>query len=130
VLNRKLNNGGETEVGAEFVGPTQDRVLAMISELGLSTFNVYNEGQTVLWRNIKRQPFTPDPLLWGAPPLDLAALTQMAAAQARLNSWAAELNTSAPWTHPKAKDWDSITLADWMKECFHVHQLSQVYLGR
>jgi len=38
VFNAKLPNGGVTEVGAEFVGPTQDRVLALAENLGLSTF--------------------------------------------------------------------------------------------
>lgn len=38
VLNKKLKNGGVTELGAAFVGPTQDRVLALADELGLKTF--------------------------------------------------------------------------------------------
>jgi monoamine oxidase len=116
VLNRALKNGGETEVGAEFVGPTQDRSLAMISELGLSTFDVYNTGNSVLWRNNTRLPYDPlDPNTGGAPPIDFDALMQMAAGQAQLDAWAAELDTAAPWTHPMAKEWDSVTLADWMK---------------
>ncbi|PVH96205.1 FAD/NAD(P)-binding domain-containing protein, partial [Periconia macrospinosa] len=44
VFNRQLRNGGITEVGAEFVGPAQDKLLQMITELGLTTFRTYNEG--------------------------------------------------------------------------------------
>lgn len=116
VLNKPLKNGGETEVGAEFVGPTQDRVLAMIAELGLETFFVYNQGQNVLWRNNTRTPYTPDPALGGAPPIAMDALMQMAIAQGQLDAWAAEVDPAAPWNHPKAKEWDSVTLADFMKD--------------
>ena len=35
VYNHPLKNGGVTEVGAEFVGPTQDKVLQMISHITL-----------------------------------------------------------------------------------------------
>lgn len=115
VLNRPLKNGGVTEVGAEFVGPTQDRVLATISELGLHTFHTYNEGNTILWRNNTREPYEPNPLLQGAPPVDTLALIQLAIAQARLDSLAGEINVSAPWSHPKAKEWDTITFATWLK---------------
>lgn len=38
VENQLLDNGGVIELGAAFVGPTQDRVLALAEELGLETF--------------------------------------------------------------------------------------------
>ncbi|KAJ8115720.1 hypothetical protein OPT61_g2696 [Boeremia exigua] len=107
VYNQPLANGGITEVGAEFVGPTQDKVLDMISDLGLETFATYDEGLSVVWRNSTRQIFSPDPELGGAPPVDELALMQIAIAQAQLDAWAAEVNTSAPWTHPLATQWDS-----------------------
>lgn len=58
VYNQRLKNGGVTEVGAEFVGPTQDKVLQMIADLGLTTFRTYNQGKTVLWRNETRTPLS------------------------------------------------------------------------
>lgn len=70
VYNQPLRNGGVTEVGAEFVGPTQDRVLKMISDLGLEIFDTYNAGKSLLWRNNTRLVYNPDPQLSGAPPVD------------------------------------------------------------
>jgi monoamine oxidase len=90
-------------------------VLAMIAELGLSTFNTYNNGSNTLYRNNTRQDYVPDPTLGGIPPIELSALTQVATALVQLDTWAAEINVTAPWTHPKAKEWDSITFAQWMK---------------
>ncbi|KAF3046114.1 hypothetical protein E8E12_011181 [Didymella heteroderae] len=116
VYNHPLANGGVTEVGAEFVGHTQDKVLGMISDLGLQTFYTYSQGQSVLWRNNTRHVFTPDPALGGAPPVDPSSLVQIATAQAQLDQWAAELNTSAPWTHAQAAKWDSQTFDDYISQ--------------
>ncbi|USP75683.1 putative flavin-containing monoamine oxidase A [Curvularia clavata] len=116
VYNYPLKNGGVTEVGAEFVGPTQDKVLQMISDLGLKTFDTYIDGQTVLYLNSTRSTYTPDPTLAGAPPLNQADLVQIASARAQLDGWAAELNTSAPWSHPKSSEWDSITFQQYMDQ--------------
>jgi monoamine oxidase len=114
VHNQKLKNGGVTEVGAEFVGPTQDKVLQMIADLGLTTFRTYNEGKSVLWRNDTRTAYLPDPLLGGAPPVNLEALGQIAATQEQLNTWAAEVDVSAPWNHPQAAEWDKQTFAQYL----------------
>jgi monoamine oxidase len=116
IYNYPLANGGVTEVGAEFVGPTQNKVLDMISDLGLKTFNTYTQGQSILWRNNTRHLFTPDPALGGAPPVDSSSLVQLAAAQAQLDQWAAGINVSAPWTHPQAAKWDSQTFDDYLKQ--------------
>jgi monoamine oxidase len=116
VYNHPLKNGGVTEVGAEFVGPTQDKVLQMISDLGLETFDTYNEGKTILWRNNTRLTYTPDPQLGGAPPVEQASLLEVAGAQGQLNAWAAELNTSAPWMHPKAEELDSMTFQQFIDQ--------------
>jgi monoamine oxidase len=109
VHNAKLHNGGITEVGAEFVGPTQDKVLQMIKDLGLTTFKTYNEGKSILYRNNTRLAYTPDPQLGGAPPVSMDSLPEIATAQAQLAAWAAELDVNAPWNHPKAADWDKQT---------------------
>ncbi|KAF2264166.1 amine oxidase [Lojkania enalia] len=114
ILNQRLANGGVTEIGAEFVGPTQDKVLEYIDELGLKTFDTYNAGSTILWRNNTRTPYIPDPELGGAPPVPAEALIQIAAAQATLDSWAAELDVNAPWSHPKASSWDTTTLEEFI----------------
>jgi monoamine oxidase len=116
VYNHPLKNGGVTEVGAEFVGPTQDKVLQMISDLGLQTFDTYTDGQSILWLNNTRQTYNPDPQLGGLPPVGESSLAQVAGAQMQLNAWAAEVNTSAPWTHPKAKELDSMTFQQFIDE--------------
>ena len=114
VLNAKLPNGGVTEVGAEFIGPTQDRVIALADSLGLSTFDTYNNGSNVLWQNNSRTTYTVGGATGAAPPVDLPSLQQVGEAQAQLDAWAQELDVNAPWSHPRALEWDSQTLSSWL----------------
>src|SRR5262245_7973610 len=46
--NASLGNGNITELGGEFVGPTQDRILALARVVGVKTFPTYNTGSNVL----------------------------------------------------------------------------------
>jgi monoamine oxidase len=107
VHNQQLKHGGVVEVGAEFVGPTQDRVLQMIKDLGLTTFRTYNEGKSVLWRNDSRLVYASDPRLGGAPPVDLEALIQINATLSELDAWAAEIEVDTPWNHNRSAEWDA-----------------------
>ena len=46
-LNHSIGGGHVVEVGGEFVGPTQDRILALSRAVGVNTFPVYNQGSNV-----------------------------------------------------------------------------------
>src|ERR671913_2082991 len=48
LLNHTLANGSVVEVGGQWVGPTQDRVLALAEELGVGLFPTYTEGEHFL----------------------------------------------------------------------------------
>lgn len=110
VYNAPVEGGGFTEVGAEFVGPTQDRVLALAAHLGLKTFKTYNTGRNVLYYDGKKSTYSSAGPLGAVPPIDAAGLLQAEAAQTALDNMASQINVSAPWTHPQATDWDSQTL--------------------
>src|ERR671915_1532504 len=48
VLNHTLQGGAVVEVGGQWVGPTQDRVLALAEELAVGLFPTYIEGEHFL----------------------------------------------------------------------------------
>ena len=59
-------------IGATFVGPTQDRILALAKELNIRTFDTYDEGQAVYVNQGQRSTYSdtgptgtapPDPLI-------------------------------------------------------------------
>ncbi|KAJ4356834.1 uncharacterized protein N0V89_004871 [Didymosphaeria variabile] len=109
VLNRKLKNGGVTELGAAFVGPTQDNVLALASELGLAIFKEYNSGTNLAYFGDRRVEF---PSASTVPPLDEVTTTEIGTLIFELDSLAATIDVEHPWNHPNATRLDSVTLRD------------------
>ncbi|KAL1606167.1 hypothetical protein SLS60_003568 [Paraconiothyrium brasiliense] len=109
VLNRKLKNGGVTELGAAFVGPTQDNVLALASELGLRTFKEYNSGTNLAYFGDRRIEF---PSTSTIPPLDEVTMNEIGTLIFELDKLAATIDVANPWDHPNATTLDSVTLRD------------------
>lgn len=114
--------GTIVEIGGQWVGPTQDRVLALIDELGLSTFKTWDEGNYLDYRNGLLLPyghlFPADPLNLGLnrlPPTDPVGAAEAAVAIQLLNSMAAEVPLEAPWTAANAVAWDSQTSQTWIE---------------
>ncbi|KAF2092946.1 FAD/NAD(P)-binding domain-containing protein [Rhizodiscina lignyota] len=87
VLNMELPNGGVQEVGAQYVGSTQDRVIALARSQNLQNFRYW-----------KRH------------------ILQAANAIAALNGMARTINVESPWTHPNASEWDSQTFSTWLDQ--------------
>jgi monoamine oxidase len=109
-LNHSLGGGKVTEVGGEYVGPTQDRILALAKSVGVGTFKTYNEGSNVQLFGGKRglYPATglpTDPgIVKDLPPL------------IGLDQLARTVPVDAPWTAPRAVEWDSQTVDTWMRD--------------
>src|SRR3712207_152305 len=50
-LNHDIGDGKVVEVGGQWVGPTQFRLLELAEELGVETFPTYTEGQSSIeWK--------------------------------------------------------------------------------
>ena len=49
-LNESVGGGKVVEIGGQWVGPGQKRVLALIGELGLETFPTFGEGRNLFER--------------------------------------------------------------------------------
>lgn len=109
-LNHQLANGSVVESGAAFVGPTQDRVLALIAELGLSTFKEYDQGDNVYIAN-----GLPPMRYQGTIPPDPTLLPDAALVQTRIDQMSRQVPVDAPWNAPNASDWDAMSLHDWIK---------------
>ncbi|KAF7594650.1 hypothetical protein BBP40_008740 [Aspergillus hancockii] len=115
VLNAQLPNGVVEELGAEFVGPTQDRVLALAAELGLTTYSTYTAGKSILYRNGTINFYGADLSTGGLPPVGSESQAELATLLTELNKLASELDVDAPWRHPKASIWDSMTLKSFVE---------------
>ena len=56
-LNMPIGDGQVSEIGGQWVGPGQDRVLELIAELGLETYPTYHEGRNLLELGGKRRRY-------------------------------------------------------------------------
>jgi len=106
VLNHRISPGVVTELGAEFTGPTQDRIQALAAEMGVGLFPTYNEGNDVLIVEGRRSLYPAVPGISDDPDY-IAAL----GALGPLDQMAAEVPVLAPWKAPRAHEWDNQTLA-------------------
>jgi len=117
----KLRDGAYVDLGGQWVGPTQDRILALADELGVERFPWYHNGDTLLvYREIVARfhgdfpPFTGDP-----PPLPPEDVSDADNAWTLLESIAATVPPDAPWTAPNALSLDRETLTDWLDRTTH-----------
>jgi monoamine oxidase len=109
-LNAPLAAGHITELGGEYVGPTQDRILALSRAVGVKTFPTYNTGSNVLLAGGARSLYAAVPGLPDDPDIQQAIL-----ASTKLDAMAKQAGVSAPWKAKSARTWDAMTLDDWMR---------------
>ncbi|WP_433560447.1 flavin monoamine oxidase family protein [Nocardia sp. CA-151230] len=104
-----LSNGVPVEMGGQWVGPTQDAVLGLITELGLETFDVFNDGEalTVVGGRAVRY----DDETFGLPPASAAEFGRL---WERIETMAAEVSVEAPWETRGADELDRQTLDTWL----------------
>ena len=109
LLNHKLEGGAVVEVGGQWVGPTQDRVMALAEELGVGLFPTYAEGEHFLAVNGAVKRYGGDDF---ALPED--ALADVGETQQRLEEMASSVPLEKPWRATEAAAWDAQTLDTWL----------------
>jgi monoamine oxidase len=115
VWNHDLGGGVISERGGTFIGPTQDRLAALASALGVQTFNTYDNGNDVYVNGSNRMTYSDTGPLGTAPP-DPAAIADLAAVVARLDQMSTSVPVDAPWDASNAAEWEGYTLERWVKE--------------
>ena len=92
--NRPIAGGSYIDAGAEFVGPTQDRIKALAKAVGVQTFPTYNTGNNVYWKDGKRETYAATGPTGIAPP-DPTYLPDLLQIIPRLNSMAQKINVKS-----------------------------------
>jgi monoamine oxidase len=108
-LNAPLGGGRITELGGEYVGPTQDRILALARAVGVGTFPTYNDGSNVLVAAGQRSLYPAVPGLPSDPDVQQAIVAAL-----KLDGLAKQVAVAAPWKSARARAWDRMTLADYV----------------
>ena len=110
VVSHPIGGGASVEMGGEYAGPGQDRILALAAEVGVGTFRTYDEGAKVLHFRGRRGTYSGT-----IPRISPLVLADVGRAQARLESLARRVPTRAPWTAPHASATDGQTFETWLR---------------
>ena len=98
------------DLGGQWIGPTQHRLAALVAELGVARFPQYDTGTKILSWGGKIQQYEGD-----VPRLSLLAQLELLWASKRLEKFQRQLPAERPWTAPRAREWDSMTLETWKR---------------
>ncbi|MFS0141689.1 flavin monoamine oxidase family protein [Corynebacterium striatum] len=99
------------ELGGQWISPDQTRLIELVDELGLETFQRYREGKSIY--------VAPDGTRHEYEGTVFPASEKTIAEMDRLikimDDLAAEMDPARPWAHPRAKELDSISFRKWLE---------------
>lgn len=102
--------GVPVDLGATFVGPTQDAVLALARELGCQTVATYSHGRNLIrWRGRVRTYRST------IPRLSILELLDVSRIQWRFARISHKVPIADPWSSPIAGELDALTLEKWLR---------------
>eukprot|EP01132_Coremiostelium_polycephalum_P006642 gene6642-8218_t len=102
-------DGYRWDVGGQWVGPTQDRVLALLKEFKITTFPQQQQGKKIMEFGGVSNKYEGT-----IPPLHIMGAIETQLTLWRIELMAKSIDVNCPWDHPKAREWDSMSLQDWI----------------
>ena len=112
-LSRELSSGHAIDLGGQWVGPGQDRVLALADELGLRRFRQFDDGEKCLVIDGDIRTYR-----GMIPSLPIWSLVELQWNISRLERMAHRVPRGCPQSATSAGEWDAITVATWASRHF------------
>jgi monoamine oxidase len=106
------DDGSWIDKGGAWVGPTQDRIHAMMDEFGVKTFKQYHDGEAMMIVDGKQHRYG-GMIPWTMSPW---ASLNLGAAMLELGQMCKSIPLDAPWEAKNAQKWDRMTLAQWLEK--------------
>ncbi|HEV8574885.1 MAG TPA: flavin monoamine oxidase family protein [Dehalococcoidia bacterium] len=110
VENYYLDDGTGLDVGGQWTGPGQDRIIALGNEMGVESFPTYGADAT----HIEYGPSGRVTYKGAIPDSDPQTLGEVVQAIMALDQMSAEVPLEAPWTASRAREWDATTFQTWL----------------
>lgn len=110
-LAQATQSGERLDVGGQWIGPGQDRVLALVDEFGLKTYLQPHAGTKLLKIEGKLRAYEGD-----IPALPLMAKLDLARMFAQLEKLSKSIPLDTPYHAEHAQTWDTMTLDSWKRE--------------
>lgn len=105
-----LGGGAAFDLGGQWIGPTQDRMAALVEELKVETFPTFDAGRKVL--DVRGRRSTYSGTIPRMSPLKLAL---MQAGISRIEGLAQRVPADSPWAMRGADSLDGRTVEDWKR---------------
>lgn len=112
VCTETLSDGTAIDIGGQWLGPSHDRMYALARRFGATVYPMHAAGKNLLRLQGRTRGYS------GHVPLRLApwTLANLGWVLARLHLLAQQVPLDAPWTAPRAAQWDQRTLGDWVRQ--------------
>jgi monoamine oxidase len=105
---RPASDGTLIDHGGQWIGPTQERLAALAEAVGVKTFRSYDSGNNIEYKRGQRTIYS------GTIPMSEPEVTmEVVEMLLNLSVMASEVPLDAPWTAPRAAEWDAQTMATW-----------------
>ncbi|MEZ4384585.1 MAG: FAD-dependent oxidoreductase [Nannocystaceae bacterium] len=101
--------GEQVDLGGQWLGPTQDRALALAEELGVAIFPQYIDGQKILEFEGERRTYRG--LL---PRIPMLALADLGMSIQRIERMARKVPLATPTRAERAAEYDALSVAEWI----------------
>lgn len=111
VYTQSLSENLYLDYGGQWIGPTQDRMYELCREFGIEYYDTYNQGKNILDLRGKIKTYT-----GVIPKIDLFSLLNLDWIIRKLDRLSKQIDLDAPWSHPKAGEFDSQTLEDFLRK--------------
>ncbi|KZS69492.1 monoamine oxidase [Mycobacterium kansasii] len=105
------DDGSWIDKGGAWIGPTQDRIYALMHEFGVSAFKQYTGGEAMMVVDGKQHRYQ-GTVPWTMSPW---ASLNLGAAMFEIGQMCKTIPLDAPWEAKKAAKWDRMTLAQWLR---------------
>ncbi|WP_042399096.1 flavin monoamine oxidase family protein [Streptacidiphilus carbonis] len=103
--------GAHVDLGGTFVGPGQDRIIALADELGVDRYPTYGTGDNAIRRHGRTSRYRGT-----IPPVGVGNLLDVARLQTALERLSRRIPAGRPWDAPQAAALDAQTLGSWLRE--------------
>jgi monoamine oxidase len=106
------DDGVWVDRGGAWVGPGQDRILALMNEFGVPEYKQHNDGDAMMVVGSKKHRYG-GTIPWTVSPW---AVANLGICLASIEEMSKSLPREAPWEAKKAQEWDRISIGEWIEK--------------
>lgn len=106
-----LPNGVHVDRGGAWIGPKHDAILALASELGVTTYKTWIAGSHLLIGGGRTRRYK-----GLIPKIGPLAVVTLALANRKLDRMARTVPIDAPWSARRAAEWDARSVSTWLEQ--------------